>query len=473
MASSLNVALLLHMDGANGSTSFPDSSLNNLTVTANVGAEISTAQSKFGGASSSLEVSGKSGDYLTLENNAALSLSSSDNFTIDCWVRPISFFGRQTIFSTGDVAVDGFRFAITSTQGLEVDDFSGNVISDTSATGTLSVDTWHHVALSVESNTWRVFLDGVLQGYGTRTSTYPNNANMFIGQSLDSVPRDRLAAFVDEYRIVTNEADFTANFTPPISAYPNPSADDREFRASIPSPLAAPEAVVTVANPIATRIEIPSPLSPPQVVASNDGVQPDLIISIPSPLAAPRLQISQDFTAFIGSETQSYLMRITGSPIIEMPISSWQATLQTDRQDYVQCVVPAADQYSDDLSARQGSEEFVIYRYTTIDGVQVETEMARAPLSTVVINSGAFRSTATLSGYKETANDPASGTVAVTGVRQFNNTLNGNARVRCDIDWVLRPGQTVDTGDTTLTANYINYFVPARGDAYMDVGSRG
>ena len=46
-----NVSLLLHGDGTNGSTTIVDSSSSSKTVTAVGDAQISTAQSKFGGSS--------------------------------------------------------------------------------------------------------------------------------------------------------------------------------------------------------------------------------------------------------------------------------------------------------------------------------------------------------------------------------------------------------------------------------------
>ena len=54
------VSLLLPMDGTNGSTTFTDSSLNGLTVTAVGNAQISTTQSKYGGASGYFD---GTGDY--------------------------------------------------------------------------------------------------------------------------------------------------------------------------------------------------------------------------------------------------------------------------------------------------------------------------------------------------------------------------------------------------------------------------
>jgi hypothetical protein len=67
-----NVSLLLHGDGANGSTTIVDSSPSPKTVTAVGNAQISTAQSKFGG--SSLAFDG-SGDYLTVQVALPLSLA--------------------------------------------------------------------------------------------------------------------------------------------------------------------------------------------------------------------------------------------------------------------------------------------------------------------------------------------------------------------------------------------------------------
>jgi hypothetical protein len=59
-------SLLMHFNGTNGSTTMTDSSKNNYSFTATNGAAISTAQSKFGGASVFLD---GTNDY-TINNNA-------------------------------------------------------------------------------------------------------------------------------------------------------------------------------------------------------------------------------------------------------------------------------------------------------------------------------------------------------------------------------------------------------------------
>jgi hypothetical protein len=78
-----SVSLLLHGDGANGSTTITDSSRLTNTVTAVGDAQISTAQSKFGGASIAFD---GSGDYLTISSSSALSIGSGD-YTVEFWIR--------------------------------------------------------------------------------------------------------------------------------------------------------------------------------------------------------------------------------------------------------------------------------------------------------------------------------------------------------------------------------------------------
>ena len=78
------VSLLLPMDGTNGSTAFTDSGPNALTITAVGNTQISTTQSKYGGASGYFD---GTGDYLSISPNTAIDLSSGD-FTIEFWIRP-------------------------------------------------------------------------------------------------------------------------------------------------------------------------------------------------------------------------------------------------------------------------------------------------------------------------------------------------------------------------------------------------
>jgi hypothetical protein len=92
----------------------------------------------------------------------------------------------------------------------------------------------------------------------------------------------------------------------------------------------------------------------------------------------------------------------------------------------------------------------------------------------VQISQGAFNHTAVISGFSsDFIGSVTAGTRALQEIRTLSNTVNGSTRLRCAIDWFLRPGQTVTGAEQTFTAEYINYYVTSGGQAYMDVGNRG
>ena len=88
------VKLLLPFDGSNGATSTTDSSNTNNSVTFVGTAQLSTAQSKFGG--SSLLLDGNS-DYVYV-SNSDLGTTSTESFTIEFWTYLIAGTGSQINF---------------------------------------------------------------------------------------------------------------------------------------------------------------------------------------------------------------------------------------------------------------------------------------------------------------------------------------------------------------------------------------
>lgn len=155
---------------------------------------------------------------------------------------------------------------------------------------------------------------------------------------------------------------------------------------------------------------------------------------------------------------------------IRPPISSWQATVQTDRASYAQAVIPAATDWVSAISDRADGE-FVIYRGVRYpDGTTQESELARAPLGDVRFDVGPTNATMTISGYGTTPPPSQALTRTLRNVRS-ESTANGLFRVRCDIDWFLRPGHTAVSRGTEFTVAYVNYYVNS-SDQYMDAGER-
>lgn len=240
-------------------------------------------------------------------------------------------------------------------------------------------------------------------------------------------------------------------------------------RASAPAPLGLPQALAVVVR--VAHASAPGPLGAPAA-----RVYLPLVgwAVAPSPLGATAALAYHDFTAQLGDLITRYAMDlITPAGPVRVPISSWQATLQTGSSNYLQCVIPACGAWAEVIST---ATAFVIYRTANPPGLPAyEYEMTRAPAEQVQFDQGPSRYTCTLSGYTEgftEAADPsASFDRVLTGVRSISSGQGGQ-RVRCAVDWLLRPGQrAIVRGDSFVVA-FINYYSPSGFDSYMDVGSR-
>lgn len=202
---------------------------------------------------------------------------------------------------------------------------------------------------------------------------------------------------------------------------------------------------------------------------------PELIATLPSPLGAGGVRVLgyHDFSAAVSPQGATSLMElITPTGAVRVPISSWQATLQTEGASYVQCVVPACTPWQDALDA---ATEFVIYRRAVLTtGGAIDYEMARAPLEQAQFDRGPERQTCTISGYSPAlATDldpPTTYDRPLMGVRSISS--GGGMRVRCAVDWLLRPGHRALVDGGSFVVGYINYYAPTGFDSYMDVGSR-
>ena len=212
-----NVSLLLHGDGTNGSTTIVDSSPTPKTVTAVGDAKISTAQSKFGGASVLFD---GSGDYLTTPNIDSFNLSSGD-LTIETWIRLNATNKTQGIFSSRGTEGGGVVFRVQSDNTLVF--FITNQASTAALNpGVVSVNTWHHVAVTRSGNTFRLFLDGIAGSAVTSSATgTAGSALIAVGTENTVTATSPLDAYIDDLRITKGVARYTANFTPPTAPFPD------------------------------------------------------------------------------------------------------------------------------------------------------------------------------------------------------------------------------------------------------------
>jgi hypothetical protein len=214
------------MDGTNGSTTFTDSSPSAKTVTANGNAQISTAQSKFGGASAYFD---GAGDYLALGDTATFkSMHSGGDMTLEFWVYLGGTGTSRFIIDSGGAATAtvGVWVGVTAGNALDVAIARGTsgtyAARVTTANNAMPAGAWKHVAVVVAGGTLFVFIDGVLVGSASLLA--PSSANqanaLNIGRYV-SGNSDFLAGYIDDLRITKGVARYTANFTAPTAAYPD------------------------------------------------------------------------------------------------------------------------------------------------------------------------------------------------------------------------------------------------------------
>lgn len=207
-----NVSLLLHMDGSNGSTTFTDNSSNALTVTVNGNAQISTTQSKFGGASGYLD---GTGDYLTLASTSLFGFGTGD-FTIEYWTYPTRNTINETFIDTRP-SDTGTPLVLGKSSGGAVRCYDGSTVR---TGGTMTLNQWHHVAWSRSGSSNNVFLNGTSVISFTNAFDAGSSRGLVVGSNVVTTA-ENCQGYFDDLRITKGIARYTSNFTPPTTAFPN------------------------------------------------------------------------------------------------------------------------------------------------------------------------------------------------------------------------------------------------------------
>jgi hypothetical protein len=196
--------LLIHADGADGSTSFTDSSASGHTITANGNAQVDTDQKEFG--TGSLLCDG-TGDYLSIPDHADWDFGTGD-FTIDFWVRFNTLNPTQpTMIDIGGTAAG---VAITYTANQLYTYVAGSVIT---YSWTPVINNWYHVAYVRSSGTIYAFINGTQIGTTANSNDVQTSQGIRIGSHFGGL--SDFDGWMDEIRIVKGSAVWTSNFSVP------------------------------------------------------------------------------------------------------------------------------------------------------------------------------------------------------------------------------------------------------------------
>lgn len=207
-----NVVLLLHCDGADGSTTFTDNSPTPKTVTAYGNVHVETDQSKFGGASAYFD---GTNDGLMLADVAL----GTDDCTIEMFIQTSASVQYAQLI--GNEGAGGFTLLMnwsSPTNGELAFYINGGLICVTTS-GDWSDGARHHIAVVRLVNTFTLYTDGNANGTGTYTGSL-SGSNLWLGRNNVYTPRN-LVGYLDDIRITKGVARYTANFTPPTEAFAN------------------------------------------------------------------------------------------------------------------------------------------------------------------------------------------------------------------------------------------------------------
>jgi len=209
-----NTQLLL--SGTNGG--IIDAAMSNDLETVG-NAQISTTQSKFGGASMYFD---GGGDYLVSPKTPDLVLGNT--WTIECWYRPESRTDTYpTIVSVspgnqnGTIAIFDRHQSYSNTFSFAVG--SGAQVN---CSTTVSNGTWYHLALVSNAGSVILYVNGTADNTAaSRTTSDNTNRQVYVGCNFDfATYSTEINGYVDDLRITRGYARYTANFTAPIAPFP-------------------------------------------------------------------------------------------------------------------------------------------------------------------------------------------------------------------------------------------------------------
>lgn len=206
-----NVSLLLHGD----STPIVDSSPTPKTINVFGNAQISTAQSKFGG--SSLAFDG-SGDYLTA-NSGDFAFGTAD-FTVELWAYAaaphVDYRVLVTTRPNNGAYFDAFHLGVRA-NGVVL--LYADAFYIQSSANAMPVGDWCHIALVRSSGIATIYVNGVSVG----TGGFANNITRTL-LGIGDFPETSIEPFngyIDELRITKGVARYISNFTPPTAPFPD------------------------------------------------------------------------------------------------------------------------------------------------------------------------------------------------------------------------------------------------------------
>lgn len=151
------------------------------------------------------------GDYIKSPNSTAFGFGTGD-FTMEAWIYQTTVSGLQPIICCREGALTGNYSNVLVTNGSKIG-WSNGAIFVAGAT-TLTANQWNHVAVTRQSGTVKLWLNGSQDYSGTQTVNVGTGTRPIAVGSFDS-GGNFLSGSIDLVRI-SNTYRYTTGFTPAV-----------------------------------------------------------------------------------------------------------------------------------------------------------------------------------------------------------------------------------------------------------------
>ena len=207
-----NTALLLGMSNA---AIFDNAELNNLETVGT--AQISTSVFKYGTGS----VRTGSGNYLSTPMKSQFQFAAGD-FTVETWAYVVNNVASAILLDCAAAGTNfGWFLEYSNARGMFFYMGTGTGGSGATYATTPALTTWTHLAVTRQSGTVRMFINGIL----VNTTSLPNSSvatlPLLAGAANSYTTTYYFDGYLDDIRITKGIARYTTTFTPPTAAFPN------------------------------------------------------------------------------------------------------------------------------------------------------------------------------------------------------------------------------------------------------------
>ena len=204
-----NTSLLLNMTSAG----IVDATMINSLETVGDAKRVAT-QTPYAGSYYSNYFDG-TGDYLTTAINAAFAFGTGD-FTMECWFSTTTLGVSQKLITFYPVgSLSGYN-AIFIDVGNTVS-YGANGEANITSSGTITINTWYHLAAVRLSGTTKLYLNGTQVGSNYTDSTSYLTSRPAIGTDGYSLNTSNFYGYISNLRVVKGVGVYTGTFTPPTA----------------------------------------------------------------------------------------------------------------------------------------------------------------------------------------------------------------------------------------------------------------